>query len=157
MQSVQVSLYLLPDVLAALLGNAVSTGGGPTALNTAHVGLATALAGFTPTFDPATIVEADFAGYARKPVTWGTVGVDSDGRASLHGGSVLFSPTDDVTPNAIRGVVLYDALTAGAVLGVAEYADVIPLAKPDDDLTVVVTVSLPAGDSPDYGTSTAIY
>lgn len=156
MQTSSCSLHLLQATLKTMLANASLATPGAGALKSAHVALATALPAYAPVVDPAAVTEADYTGDARLPIVWGTAGVGSDGRAALPGGSLTFSPTDSVKPNTIVGVALYDALTAGNLIGLANFDNPVALIGPDSDLVLVPVVAMPAGDSPDYGSLSVI-
>lgn len=151
-----VQLQLLDVVLLNVLANCLQATGGAGALKTAHVGLAKILPGFTPGMDPATVEECDYDGYARMPITWGLTGTSSDGRATVHSASALFSPTGAAVPGVAVGVVLFDSLTGGALLGVGSFPVPVEMATPLNDCTVVVVLSLPSAAETPYGTIVAV-
>lgn len=151
-----VQLRLLGNVLTGILANSLQATGGAGALRTAHIGLASALPGYSPDMDPAGVIECDFVGYERKPISWGPAGVSSDGRATTHGSAAAFSPDDDTAPGVAVGVAVYDALTAGNLLGVGSFPVPVQMASELDDCTVLLAFSLPSATANDYGSITAI-
>lgn len=64
------------------------------------------------------VTAPDVADYPRQAITaWGTVYSLTDGSPVRDDATKTFTPPDDVTPTSVVGVALYDALTAGNLVG----------------------------------------
>jgi hypothetical protein len=157
MQVQSVRVRLTQAALDLMAANAIALAPAAGALHGAEMGLLAANAPFSLTMTEADIQEPTFAGYARMPVVWGTVGHDAGGRSTVHSGSVEFSPTDDVVPTTIFGVALFSAVTAGVLLGVGNIGSPVELNGPVDDLTVALAISYPGTEAPDWGTAAVLH
>jgi len=133
--------------MASQIAAAAATG----AFATAHMALLTDMAGFSPGMSGADVTEADYNGYARKPIVWAGVSHTPEGRTAAHGGGLLFSPTDDLVPNTIIAAALFDALTAGNLLGIATFDEAVELPGPLADVSLVPVVMLPIPATSDNG------
>jgi hypothetical protein len=97
---------------------------------------------------PATLIgdltEATFAGYVAKTLTW-AVGpyLNPAGQAEIQNGSVNWTPTDSVTPNAIYGYWVEDA--AGNLLWAENFTTPRSMASTLDTITLLPTLVLVPG------------
>lgn len=105
------------SLLAAAAVEHVVSGNYSGPLYTAYLGLCIAP---TPAFTPLSVIgsltEATYTGYARQQIVWGSTYVSSTGLQVIPGGSLVYQPSDAVTPNVITGAFLADALTTGNLL-----------------------------------------
>jgi hypothetical protein len=108
--------HFLQGLAAAAIAN-VASGGYTGPLKTAYLGLCIAP---TPAFNQlsliTTITEANYDGYARQEIMWGTTYQSSSQLQVIPGGSLVFQPSDSTVPNTITGAFIADALTAGNLL-----------------------------------------
>ncbi len=141
------------QVLANMLADTVLGGNGT--LVGCYLGLFTAWPGYSFTRVLADLTAANYTGYARQLLVFGTQGTDPDERPEVESASLLFSPTDGVTPNTIIGVFLADAVAAGNLLGVGLLPAPVELNDASDDLTVAVKIAIPA-DADDWGVAAAL-
>jgi hypothetical protein len=107
-------------LLAAMMNDVTesdASSGASGVLRSVYLGL-----GIAPTPAPAStllmadITEATYTGYARQPVVWFPPYIDVLGPETLEGISMLFRPTDAVTPNTITTLFIASAITAGTLL-----------------------------------------
>lgn len=140
---VQIMTRHFTRMLAAAAKANIPAGPFTGPLSGSYLGLYTAIAPSASVDSVAAdITEADFPGYARKAITWAGVTDSSDGFAELLGGLNTWTPTDDSAPNTIIGVALYDALTAGNLLGIDLLNPVVPLPSEFSSLNYVPAFGL---------------
>jgi hypothetical protein len=123
-------LRLVRSAVSGLLADAidVTTSGDHTGiLGTVWIGLFKAWGGYSPTMLMASLTPANYAGYARQAVVWGTPYIGANGLPAVLAGLLSFVPTDGVTPNTILGAFVADALTGGNLIGVDAFENPVPL------------------------------
>lgn len=142
----KLSLAVIKSTIAAMIGT-----GGP--LDNVFVGLYTAGPAAGPGVVLGDLTEATFTGYARVEVAnWSAAYVTSDGKVTIDGNNVHFSPSDAVTPNIVIGWFIATASTAGTLLGMEQFASTKPMQAADNGVTVVPRLQFPQAN--DYGSGT---
>lgn len=111
-------------------------------LGAAYLGLYQTKTGNPPDMVLGDLVEADYTGYARQLLVWGTPYDGSDGRPSVLSGMLTFRPTDAVTPNTINGAFLATAATAGALVAVDPFSGPRSMSSALDVLNLAVEHTL---------------
>lgn len=92
--------------------------------------------------------ECDFGGYAATSLTWGSVGLDSDGQAVVHSSRVVQQVTGPivVNPNTVGGAWLEDIITAGPpknskVLRYFPFATPVPMSAAGAQISLEVVLT----------------
>lgn len=110
------SRFLLNKLMTQLIDHAVA---GPFSgvLDGIFMGLYIApTPGLTPQSTMNNITEATYTGYARQAVVWHAPYIDPANAESIQAASLIWQPTDGVTPNQITGIFVADANAAGNLL-----------------------------------------
>lgn len=94
------------------------------------------------------VMEAD-ADYPRQTLdAWGTPYRLSNGSPVAEAGPFHFAPPDADHPTVVAGYALFDAVTAGNLVGYVILDEPVALNVPTDNFSVIVRLQLPA--SGDY-------
>lgn len=118
---------------------------GPTAgpFNGAKVGLFTNSIVPTPSNVLADFTQADYTGYAlSSAVVWTAVEISQDGRPQAVSQLFTFAPSNAVTPNTVRGIILVDG-AGTTLLASSLFSTPVGLNGPTDALYVVLTIKEP--------------
>jgi hypothetical protein len=149
----QIMTQVYTRLLAAAAKASVTAGNFSGPLVGTYLGLYTAISpNPSPQSARADLTEATFTGYARKALTWSTPADSQLGFSELLAGLLTWTPSDAVTPNTIIGVALFDAATAGNLLGMDVLSPVIPLPNQFTSLNYVPAFGLLFNANYDSGT-----
>lgn len=152
-----VVLRLLQPVWDDILAGAIAAAPGAAgALNAAHVGLLVDAPPWALDMDATAATEADFDGYARKPVVWGTIGHAPSKRSKVPITSIRWTKTAGIVSNVIRAVGLFSAITAGDMLAVAYLGTPVEIVDELTPLDLHLVLMMPGTESPDQGEVTTI-
>jgi hypothetical protein len=107
----------LLQLAAAGLINHTASGNYDGPLRGAYLGLCIApTPAFTELSTISSLTEATYTSYARQAIVWGTTYESAQDLQVIPAGSLVFQPSDAVTPNVITGVFMADAVSAGNLL-----------------------------------------
>lgn len=149
----QIMTQVFTRLLAAAAKESVTAGNYSGPLVGSYLGLYTAISpNPSPQSVRADLTEATFTGYVRKALTWANPVDSSNGFSELLAGLLTWTPSDAVTPNTIIGVALFDASTAGNLLGMDVLTPPVPLPTQFTSLNYVPAFGLLFVSNYDSGT-----
>lgn len=140
----QPTLAALDALLKAVGSESTQLGSGTVAT----IGLISAPFTPSPTLTLASLTEATFNGYARKPLGNASVTFSGgDGKEYIEFPTVQFTPTGSTSPNTCYGVFFTFGNSSTTLWGTDAFATPVPMASPANQITITPRIGAdPAGN-----------